>query len=519
MVARGISRALVVVVAAACSDAAAVPPYGEVLIVVDTDLPTPRIVDHLRIDVYSADGASWLASRDVLRASWPTSFALYTTDPARGRDALVRLRAYGGAYVADYRGERFAEKPTPVQGMARFDPAPPPTAPFATTDCPDCPLLYDATGANVTPPSTPLAALAVDRLVLVHVQPGAVQAAQITLLGACLGAGADLAGLRTCVDTEATLVPVTQEPLVADVSLPATSKQGTFEAPYAAACAGQPRAESGVHDEDVCAQGGLFVLGARNLITGTAIDAYPERMAAISSFYVDRYEFSVGRYRDVIKRGYTGPTDVVFNNGPANDPNITAFPARCTMSNAPMGREDAPLNCVTPATARALCQYGGGDLPTEPQWEYAATALGRPAKALTPPLAPTGLPDCAGVAVARNSTVDPEGSACTKFGYGTAPVTFGEAVPDGDVTSGIVGLSANVSEMTSDAFASFGSVCWASATLGSPTCPPESAVESVSLRGANWNEFISVSTYMIRAAIPTGNIGTTQGFRCVRSAN
>lgn len=501
--------------ASSCSGTSSLPPLGEVVVVIDTDVPSPRIVDHLRVDVYSSDGTAWLASRDLLRASWPVSFSVHTTDVAHGRDAIVRLRAYGGAYIQDYLGERFIERPAPVGGDARFGPAPAAVAPF---ECSNCLRLYSS-GVDVTPPTVPIAALAVDRLVLVHIEPGVVRAARVMLRGSCLGSGADLSGLRTCVDAEATLVPLKPEPLVDDVSLPSTSNQGSFEAPFRVPCAGQPRAESGLHDAEVCVPGGLFVLGARNIVTGTDTDPYPERMAAVPSFYIDKYELSVARFRDALNHGFKGPGFPINNNGPANDPSIPNLITTCTMSAVPMGREDAPLNCVSPQLALALCRFYGGDLPTEAQWEYAATVAGRDAKALYPPLAPDGFADCHGVAIARAANADSSLGFCTAAaGYATAPVTFGEGKPLGDETFGIVGMSANVSEFTKDAFASFASICWASAPLRSTSCVVESDVDSMTLRGSNWLETLSTSSYVLRDSITPDDRTATGGFRCVRSA-
>src|SRR5689334_12769090 len=81
----------------ACSifDRGELPPRGEALIVVDTNLPVPRVASRLRIDVFTDDGR-WIATRDEARPDprdWPTSFSVYTDDEARPHVLLVRLRA------------------------------------------------------------------------------------------------------------------------------------------------------------------------------------------------------------------------------------------------------------------------------------------------------------------------------------------------------------------------------------------------------------------------------------------
>src|SRR5262245_53514514 len=96
------------------------PPVGEVLIVVDTDMPVPRFVSRLRIDVYT-EGRVWYESRDVSRArpdEWPTSFGLYIASPETEQKALVRLRAYPEGELRDYRGERYAARPGPAAPFA-----------------------------------------------------------------------------------------------------------------------------------------------------------------------------------------------------------------------------------------------------------------------------------------------------------------------------------------------------------------------------------------------------------------
>src|ERR1700679_2676926 len=94
-------------VAACSSSSSSLPPYGEALFVVDTDVPVPLLAGRLRVDLYSPDG-TWYESSDIARpnaSDWPVSFGVYTDDTVHGRTALVRLRTYPEGDTRDYIGE------------------------------------------------------------------------------------------------------------------------------------------------------------------------------------------------------------------------------------------------------------------------------------------------------------------------------------------------------------------------------------------------------------------------------
>ena len=84
------------------------PPHGEVVLIVDTDLPAPDLAAHLRVDVFSADG-TWFESRDLDlpdARDWPVSFGIY--EPAEGGgEVIVRLRTYPPGKRRTYRGEQY----------------------------------------------------------------------------------------------------------------------------------------------------------------------------------------------------------------------------------------------------------------------------------------------------------------------------------------------------------------------------------------------------------------------------
>jgi len=531
-----------VVLGPACEGSPApLPPLGEVLVVADTDLSAPRLVNHLRVDLYSADGSSWYESREIDRShpgDWPATFAVALTDGEADRVALVRLRAYAAGFVRDYRGERFLPR---SPGSTSTLPAQPST-PFATA-CAECPREVDDQGNDRTPSSEPLPGVTVDRLVLVHVRPGALGAARVVLRGACLGNMADLSGLRTCVDTDSVLVDESEESLDPDLTVTAPSQLlGAFEAQYAQACTATPRAGTTapdgtpLHDEDVCVPGGVFVFGSWDYFgTGPLTDDVPQRLAALPPFFMGKYEVTVGQWRAALAEGFTSPDSSPDDNQaalptssiPETDPTV------CTWTSVPRPaaerRDEYPLSCVSWAAARAFCQRLGGDLPTEAQWEYAATATaGRP-KSRYPWGGPAATPPtCARVVYGRGSLPSID-DLCNLDGgsFGALPVDAvdydgGDRSPPlgldgGDVTSFLVDLGGNLAEWTRDAEASFASPCWLGAPLVSPLCdvpPPASRV----LRGGHWAAYDLTVSAAVRVPLDPTLLGHSAGLRCVRPA-
>jgi formylglycine-generating enzyme required for sulfatase activity len=488
------------------------PPLPEALIVVDIDALVPRLVDRLRVDFYR-DNGTWLESRDIPRRDprdWPASFSVYGEHESEGGTVLLRLRAYRDGKVRDYRGERFMARPLPGDPgeLVPWPPPPPGETPRLERD-----------GKDVTPATEPLPNLAIDRLVRVELEPGVRGSVGITLSGACLGTMAELDARTTCVATENERVAVNTEPLDDDISPPRVSASvGTFGASIA--CTRTPRIGTSdptgipMHDEEVCVPGGAFVLGSADvtgLVVFDALESTPERVAVIPPLLVDQYEVTVARWHRARREGFEPLYDPYRNDADAPLP-ATSGPSNaefCTYSREPLAansRETYPVNCVGWDEARAFCRFEGGDLLTEAQWEYVATATGENGETLFP--WGNDPPSCDAQVYSR----EVEGDFCFPGAYGPAPAGTGA----GDVSPrGVHDLGGSVEEWVLDSPRPFDARCWASVGLADPRCSEDDVPER-GMRGSSWGTGRALLSALRPGPLATDLVSKNIGFRCAR---
>lgn len=471
----------------------ALPPLPEAVVVVDTNLPVPLAVNRLRVDLYSEDG-TWFASNDLSRdetREWPASFSVFA-DEGQSRAVWVRLRAYLDGYVESYQGERFTDWSAPLErGTGDGKPR----------------LIVD--GVDRTPFDEPSPLLAIDRLVLVRLKPNERGRARVLLHGNCvgtmtkLGPGGrpSLSESESCVDREKTRARISETLLEPTVERPTESAIGTWLTDTNEKCDSDPPNSS-----TVCVAAGATVLGSvedSQFLPDFAsqLDSRPVRIFGLGRYYIDRDEVTVARVRGAVRAGYTGARPSA-NNGPVGA-FTTAKNTDCTYSDAPREREDWAVTCASWNAARALCQFFGGDLPTEAQWEHAGTVAGHARKRRFPWGNET--PGCDRSVFARQ-VLGPDTGECASLTAGPRPMSESE----NDVSPlGIKRMFGNTREWMLDDPVDFRAARWLSAPLVDPVMEPTKNPPRHLSRGTSYLGIIERPT-LRQTFLPT----STLGFRC-----
>ncbi len=507
------------------------PPLGEAVLVVDTDLPVPALAGVLRVDVYrlpeGGGGPVWVDSREVVREDprdYPASFSVYSPDPGRDLRILVRLRLHPSARVRSYRGERYFPRPSLDDGPPEELLTPPVRA---DGDAPRLVVL----GKDVTPRAEPDPAFTVDRMVSFRLREGARGEVPVTLRGDCMGTQADLVGQRTCVDTENVRADVSDAQLSESHARSSPSQAGAWpiasgpRIPWSCddpnVLAERRLGTPGLYDEEVCVPGGAFFQGdpradRTEVDSPFEIDTGPRRVAVLPRFFADRYEVTVGRFRAAVARGLTDAL-VVRNDAPLDFSRVPM--GACTWSTSPQGRESSPLNCFEFSQAVAFCASVGARLPTAAEWEYLATNAHGLARGEPKTLYPWGDAQettCGTAIVERGFPSEPTPHTCKPPGPAPVDAIAASRSPLRDTSRlGLMNLAGNLSELVADRALPSPARCHRVAGLLSPRCESASAVDQGAWRGSNWTDSLAPSVQ--HKDRPDRRANPTVGFRCVRA--
>jgi formylglycine-generating enzyme required for sulfatase activity len=247
--------------------------------------------------------------------------------------------------------------------------------------------------------------------------------------------------------------------------------------------------------------------------------------ATISSFRLDTYEVTIGRFRQFVNAAGLGTqatppasgAGARTLNGMASqggwDPTwnaslkantadlVAALKCDAEWTDAPGINDALPVHCLTWYEAFAFCVWDGGFLPTQAEWNFAAA--GGSQQRAYPWSSPAGslAIDCAHANYdAQPHCVNPPGGTANRVGSES---------PEGDGAYGQADLGGNVWEWTLDYGGTPLSACNDCATL----TPNANRI----IRGGSWY-VIAVS---LRTARPDGAAPTFRGYdlgvRCARA--
>lgn len=245
-----------------------------------------------------------------------------------------------------------------------------------------------------------------------------------------------------------------------------------------------------------CIPGQAYLLGAPDFPPGLGLGTSPQHLVLVPPFFLDVHEMTVGELSAVADA--LDPKPLSVGQG---------LLAHCTFGGP---SPTAPVNCVTRDTASQACAALGKRLPTEAEWELAASGGDN--------RYPWGSDDdvCGHAYIARGDVLQGNAAICwAGMASSLGPTPVGSTP---DVTPlGVHDLGGNVSEWVSDSASFYTDPCWSGATpLVSPMCSKPGSPGVV--RGGSWSSLPAAARAVARFLMPTDTADAVAGFRCARSA-
>ncbi|HET9958343.1 MAG TPA: SUMF1/EgtB/PvdO family nonheme iron enzyme, partial [Polyangiaceae bacterium] len=183
----------------------------------------------------------------------------------------------------------------------------------------------------------------------------------------------------------------------------------------------------------------------------------------VDTFALDIHEATVARFRQFWATQSALVRDVTFPNGvhrkvetSPHEPEPNSAHYSYNWTPEPWEREDHPINRLTWATAFLFCAWDGGRLPTEAEWEYAAT--GR---------------EIDGLKRGRDYPWGNQLPNCTLANYLSCGSGTTVSVNSFEPWGGFYQMAGNVTEWTADSFTYVPGACWDGSPRENPVCVEE----------------------------------------------
>jgi sulfatase modifying factor 1 len=282
-------------------------------------------------------------------------------------------------------------------------------------------------------------------------------------------------------------------------------------------------ANCGASSNDNCCASPTVMGGSFYRDTSTS---YP---ATISTFALDKYEVTVGRFRKFVT-AYAGPPangagahpliagsgwkSPDWDSSIAADSNDLAMAVQCNATyktwNAAGTNDRLPMNCVSWYEALAFCAWDAGRLPTEAEWEYAAAGGGEaPNGERLYPWGNAPVPTSA----ASSPALAHATYGCMGDGSGYADCAFTDILAAGSKPSGVGwygnhDLAGSMWEWALDWYAAYGAVCNNCANLTDATARVG--------RGGGWGSGAGGLAAAARIDFAPASRFDNVGFRCAK---
>jgi len=340
----------------------------------------------------------------------------------------------------------------------------------------------------------PTTSIVIDRLAKMPSADGVSDVA-LELHVACMGQSAELPTRASCDPATGALREQTLEVLDHPEGV---IRAGTWGPAQVVDCEGQ------APDGMVCHPGGVLILGTTQFVPSSEeLNPNPEHLVQLSPFWMDIKEMTVGRLRALLPSGVRPPKTSAFEF--------------CTYTEQSAGGDDYPVNCVALETARAVCASEGKRLPTEAEWEFAATNAGL--ETMFPiPVPIEDVHTLCDLAVVSVDSLFGEEDTCV--GPNDSPGLRPGGSPLDLTALGVQDMTGSLTEWTSDVLRPYSDAsCWGTGIelLVDPTCREGDTPHA--LRGGSWVDRPFFARSATRNRPISDAPAITLGFRCVKDAS